>query len=71
MCDDTVITWKAYAAMHVMQWRQTDKDSYRVSADRQTDLGTAVFAYMCEYSICSTVKVHENIYICFAFVKGV
>lgn len=41
MCGGTVITWKAYAAMHVMQWRQTDKDSYRVSADRQTDLGTA------------------------------
>lgn len=35
MCDDKIITRKAYAAMHVMQWRQTDKDSYRVSADRQ------------------------------------
>lgn len=32
------------------------QDSYTVSADRHTDLGTAVYAYMCECSICSTVK---------------
>lgn len=34
---------KACAAMHVMQLRQTDKTVITVSADRQTDLGTAVY----------------------------
>lgn len=38
------------------------RDSYTVSADRRTDLGTAVYAYICEYSICSTVK-YERIFI--------
>lgn len=42
------------------------QDSYTVSADRQTDLGTAVYAYVCEYSICST---WESIYICLHWWK--
>lgn len=41
---------------HFMQLRQTDR--YTMSADRQTDLGTAV--YKCEYSIYS--EVHERIF---------
>lgn len=56
MCGAKTIMWKAYAAMHIMQFRQPDKTSHTVSADRETDLGTAVYAYICGYSICSTVK---------------
>lgn len=47
------------------------RDSYTVSADRRTDLGTAVYAYICEYSICSTVKYMREYLYPIAFVKGV
>lgn len=57
--------------MHVMQSRCTDKTVNTVSADRQTDLGTAVYIYTCECSICSRVK-YKREYLClFSFVKEV
>lgn len=57
--------------MHVMQFKANRQDSYTVSADRQTDLGTAVYAYMCEYRLCSTVKYMRGYLHLFAFVKEV
>lgn len=42
-------------AFHAAEANRQDRCT--VSADRQTDLGTAVHLYMCEYSICSTIDM--------------
>lgn len=44
-CGAKTISWKACTAMRVMQLSRTD--SYTMSADRQTDLGTAVYVWKC------------------------
>lgn len=43
------------------------RDSQTVSADRRTDLGTAVYAYMCEYGVYGTVKYRRECLYRFAF----
>lgn len=65
------IICKAHATMHVMQSRWTNKTVTTVSADRQTHLGTAVYTYTCECSICSTVKYKRGYLHLFSFVKEV
>lgn len=71
MCGAKTITWESVHchACHAVEAKR--QDSYTVSADRQTDLGIAVYDYMCEYSICSTVTyMSEYLRLC-AFMKEV
>lgn len=72
----TGVTWHLSAynlvesshASHAVEASWWDSDI--VSADRKTDLGTAVYAYLCECSISSTVKYTREYLYLFAFVKG-
>lgn len=68
-CQDNHVESVRCHACHAVEANR--QDSYTVSADRQTDLGTAVYAYMCECSICSTVKYMRGYLDPFAFVKEV
>lgn len=68
-CQDNHVKSVRCHACHAVKANR--QDSYTVSADRQTDLGTAVYAYMCEYRLCSTVRYMRGYLHPFAFVTEV